>query len=116
MNEEHNSRDSVAALIESWGGMVDKVGIAAEAVEALGQQDYDAVMIDDAFDGTYGDELARVIKDMDIGDTTIIIATEEPVNPKLEDTPVADQCIEKPLKSENLLPSLLKSGKFSVTH
>ena len=117
VDEDIGSREAISRLIEAWGGMVDKVTMAIEAVEALEEKHYDAVMIDDSLDGTFGFELARVVKEeMKLKETTVIVTTSRSPDEKLSKEAGVDQCIEKPLSGERLLTSLVKSGKYSVTH
>lgn len=117
VDEDLGSREAVARLIEAWGGMVDKVSLAVDAVEAVTQRSYDAVMIDDCKDGVYGHELARLIKeDLRGTDTKVIVASKNPVTPDFARDSGADTCIEKPLNGKVLLQSLLRSGKYYVTH
>jgi signal transduction histidine kinase len=117
VDEDTGSRESIARLIQAWGGMVDKVALAADAVEALQHRNYDAVMVDDTADGIYGYELARIIRDeTKSSKTTIIVATRNAVDPQLAKISGADRCIEKPLNGKVLLHSLVNSGKYFVTH
>ncbi len=117
VDEDTGSRESVSRLIEAWGGIADRVALAADAVEALAQYDYDAVMIDDGADGVFGEELASIIKeDQSATETTIIVASRQKLDPELKKHPIADTCLEKPFNGEKLLLSLLKSGKYSSPH
>src|SRR5690606_3889079 len=98
-------------------GMVDRVSMAIDAVDALAKKDYDAVMIDHAVDGVYGYELARMMReDLGLEGIIIIVVVEREDEVCLAKENGADRCIEKPLNGKVLLDSLLKSGKFSVTH
>ncbi|MCB0332217.1 MAG: response regulator [Bdellovibrionales bacterium] len=117
VDEDTGSRESLSRLIEAWGGVVDRVSMAIDAVEALEQSSYDAVVIDDTLDGVYGHELARMIRqDLKVLDTTIVVATDGTSNEQLARESGADSCVEKPLNGKTLLASLLKSGKYSMTH
>ncbi len=117
VDEDTGSRESLSRLIEAWGGVVDRVSMAIDAVEALEQSSYDAVVIDDTLDGVYGHELARMIRqDLKVLDTTIVVATDGSGHQQLARDSGADSCVEKPFNGKTLLASLLKSGKYSVTH
>ena len=48
VDQDTSTRDSIAQLIQAWGGMVDQVSQAVDAVEAVTQKAYDAVMVDNA--------------------------------------------------------------------
>ena len=45
VDSEQGTRDSVAALMEAWGGMVERVAQAATAVSMLQNQHFDAVVV-----------------------------------------------------------------------
>lgn len=115
IDEDFGSREAISALIEAWGGAVDKVAMAVEAVNALAQRRYDAVMIDNPEEGGLGYELARKIReDFKAQDTTIIIASKNPIDARLAKQAGADKCVEKPLNGKVLLHSLLAPREIDV--
>jgi signal transduction histidine kinase len=117
VDEDNGSREAVSQLIEAWGGMVDRVGLAIDALNALEHKEYNAVMIDDSLDGVYAHELAQMLREaVDLDSTAIIVATREAADPKLVRESCADSWVEKPLSGDALLSSLLKSGKYLITH
>ena len=117
VDEDSGSREAIARLIEAWGGMVDRVALAKDAVRAVTDKTYDAVMIDDTRDGVYGAELARLIRDeVRSAETTIILTSRSPVGEEAVKLAQADQVLQKPLNGKVLLTSLLASGKCSVEH
>jgi len=116
VDDDAGARDAVARLIEAWGGMVDQVAFAADALTALSQKSYDAVMVDDASDGITGVDLARTLREEGRGETTIILATREGGDPEVRERSRADQLIEKPFNGNVLLHSLLNSGRSHPTH
>lgn len=117
VDEDSGSRIAIAKLIEAWGGMVDQVCAAAEAVEALEQRDYDAIMIDDDTDENYGLDLARYIRDdEETGGATIIITAKDRSAQEFFDSSIADLLVQKPLNGAALLRTLVGSGKYQVTH
>ena len=76
LEEDPATRDSVAQLIAAWGGMVDQVGLATEALKALGNKTYDAVMIDGSSPEIDGRGLAKLVKEEPRqGNTTVILTT-----------------------------------------
>ena len=104
--------EAVSRLLEAWGGMVDRVAIATDAVEALTLKNYDAVMIDDSMDGTYSYEVARLIReDLKEKRTTIIIASADELDPIMAREAGADSCVQKPLNGRKLLDSLMSVVK-----
>lgn len=117
VDEDLGSREAIAKLIEAWGGMVDRVAMATEAVEAIGRTEYDAVMVDETVDGVKGHELARLMReDLISSHTKIIVSSKERDSEPLAKEAGADGWIEKPLNGRVLLDSLLRSGKFLVQH
>lgn len=109
--------ETVSRLIEAWGGVVDRVSEASQAIQALAERRYDAVMIDDPADGAEGSELARALReDGRARDTTIIIASVDPVAPNVAKDGGADRCIAKPFSGHMLLDSLLRASKSQITH
>ncbi len=117
VDQDIGARESVARLIEAWGGMVDRVALAADAIEALTRKSYDAVMIDSDIDEGYGCEVARILKsELELENTTIILSTSSAEKHKEALQSGADRCIEKPFNGKALLGSLVKSGKYYITH
>ncbi|MCB0328376.1 MAG: HAMP domain-containing histidine kinase [Bdellovibrionales bacterium] len=111
---ENGISDSIAQLIQAWGGMVDAVHNASDMVTALAGEEYDAVMVEGcSSDGVFPPELVGLAREHRKSDHTAIIVTGES-----EDSHghAADCCLEKPYTSKALLRSLLHTGKFSVTH
>lgn len=109
--------ETVLRLIEAWGGVVDRVSEASEALQALAERRYDAVMIDDPADGVEGSELARTLREEGKADkTTIILASVDPIDPELAKDTGADRYIAKPFTGHILLDSLLKASKTQITH
>lgn len=114
VDEDLGSRESISALLQAWGGMVDRVSMAVDAVSALGQKRYDAVMIDNA-DGGAGCELARMIRSNPVSrNATIILATKTPIDEEQLSKSGADKCVEKPLNGKALLSSLLTPRDVDV--
>lgn len=117
VDQDLGSREATSRLIEAMGGVVDRVALAIDAVEALGERDYDAVMIDETVDGVFAYELARMIReDCPKAETTIIIASDKHEDRDLMLECGADRLIAKPLNGKALLSSLLQTGKYSVAH
>lgn len=117
VDDDSATRDSIAKLIQAWGGIVDQVAQATDAIEALNAKSYDAVMVDNTHDGFNGYELASLLRDnAHASGTTIIVATKSAPDEDLAQACGADQMIEKPLKGDLLLQSLLTAGKCQMTH
>lgn len=117
VDQDEGARNAISSLINAWGGMVDSVSQATEAVQALQKRNYDAVMIDDRLEGMESLELIKKIKGgVSTKDTTIIMASTNPVNAEIAQDAGIDKCVPKPLNGKLLLKSLLNSGKYQVTH
>jgi CheY-like chemotaxis protein len=117
VDQDEGARNAIATLINAWGGLVDGVAQATDAVKALDQRSYDAVMIDDTLAGTDSLNLVRKIRDeQKTKGTTIIVAATNPVNPDVAQGMGIDKCVAKPLNGKLLLKSLLNSGKYQITH
>ena len=117
VDEDLATRDAIARLIQAWGGVVDQVAQATEAIEAISAKSYDAVMVDNTMDGLNGYELVTLLRDnAQASGTTIILATRSAPDQELAQECGADRTLEKPLKGDQLLHSLLAAGKCDVTH
>ena len=109
VDENTGTRESIARLIEAWGGVVDRAALAAEAIEAVSRNVYDAVMIDGGIDGGYGCELARMIREeFKTGRTCLIVAAAASSHERLLLESGVDFCVFKPLNGKVLLSSLLR--------
>jgi signal transduction histidine kinase len=100
------ARNAMAKLIEAWGGVVDGVSEAADAIRALEHRDYQAIMIDADSNPQVGVDLARRIRnELPARGAAVILAGDaDLVGP--EGLTVADSCIPKPLNGNLLLRSL----------
>lgn len=107
VDEDLGSRESVSRLIEAWGGMVDRVTMATEAIDALKEKAYDAVMIDDAVASVDGYFLPRAIKEDSQGGPTVIISGTSSRAEKDAMKNGADAYVEKPFNGTILLESLI---------
>lgn len=117
IDQADGSRDAVARLIEAWGGMVHSVTEAADALRVLSEHEYDAVMIDANQGQSTGSDIAHLIRqELDLANTSIIVSADSPEAKALALKAGADSCISKPYNGKVLLSSLLKSGKYSVSH
>ena len=105
VDRDKAAREAVSCLIAAWGGLVDQVSAAADAVEALSKHNYSAVMIDSTAGEASIGELKRIIKDDLKEETKIIVAVKDQPDPTIVNT--GDAVIEKPFNGEKLLKSLL---------
>lgn len=117
VDQDDGTRDAIAKLINAWGGLVDSVAQAADAVKALENRTYDAVMIDDTLKGIDSLELIKKIREeARLKETTIIIAASSPASAELIEGTGVGTCVSKPLNGKRLLKSLVNSGKYQTTH
>jgi len=108
VDQDRGARESLAGLIEAWGGVADRVDLATEAVKALSEKDYDAVMIDNTKDGVNGYDLTRQAKDQIKSEQTrLILTTKERLDPGKAKKAGASRYIEKPVNGKALLSTLL---------
>jgi CheY-like chemotaxis protein len=117
IDDDTGSRDAVARLIQAWGGMVNAVNGATEAVNALAEREYDAVMIESSLSAGSGEAIARLLREeIDLKDTTVIVSADSADAQLRARQAGADKCITKPYNGKVLLASLIKSGKYSIPH
>jgi len=110
VDDDRHVREVMARLIEALGGVVDSVGAAVEAVDALQSKVYSAVVIDEAVDGMKGYEVARQIRqDPHSGNVIIVVAGSEPNDGAVGANYGVDSWLEKPLDSSMLMRSLMRS-------
>lgn len=112
VDNDDGARESAASLIEAWGGLVDNVSAAAEAVRILTQKDYDAVVLDASSEETPDDSITEVAQ----GNTHIILTSRRPLKSELLDALHARRVLEKPFNGKVLLRSLLESTRGILKH
>ena len=118
VDQDESSRNSIASLIEAWGGLVDQVDSAREAIQAISEYEYDAVVVDKTTDCIDPDRVAKELQEQITPDyTTLILARDseaEELEPETDSEKV--KRLAKPFNGEKLLNTLLRSGKFEVSH
>lgn len=109
VDDDEGARESVAQLIQAWGGMVDQVNDAAAALEALRLKRYSAVVVDAmAGQGSSREAVRLLQEEKQCSDTAIIVALDAG-HTAMDSPPTgADLCVAKPLCSQSLLPSLIR--------
>ncbi|MCB0321262.1 MAG: hypothetical protein KDD60_10070, partial [Bdellovibrionales bacterium] len=123
VEEDPRLANTVGGLVEAWGGVLDVVDSASDAVRALGLQDYDAVIVDRSSDGLFPHEVLALLKEHPQAKSTTMIVTAEELSSEVGNNEgeidyESDgvQRIEKPYNGATLLQSLLRTGKFSISH
>lgn len=107
VDEDLGTRDSISSLLEAWGGMVDRVCLAAEALDAIATKEYKAVLLDESLSGVDGYELTKIIKTNHTNDNAMIILTScKRDGEKNASAAGADLCLHKPFDSRRLLEAL----------
>lgn len=108
VDRDRGARESIAGLLTAWGAMVDQVERASDAVKAICQKEYAAVIADNCADGVSARELSQAIRSHGKKSSTrIVIASKESQCGEPLD---CDAQIEKPLNGKALLESL-RSGR-----
>ncbi len=113
VNEDVGTREAISSLIAAWGGMVDQVAQAADAVEALARKSYDTVMIDEGKELLSVQEFARLVKEDIRSDISIVVSTDLSLSLQGANDPAIDRVIAKPVDSESLLRSLLPKEEIA---
>lgn len=108
VDNEEGTRESVSQLIKAWGGVVDNVSQAIDAVKALGQKDYDAVLIDASLDDGLAAEVAQAAKgDVDGNSPKVFLVTRDPIEHEAALEKKVDKVLEKPFNGKVLLRAFL---------
>lgn len=107
VDEDLGAREAVARLLTAWGATVDKVAFAADVLDCIHRQPYDAILIDDCEDGVYGYELARLVRDeTPSAQAKIVLLTRRQVDDAMAQISGADLFLEKPINGASLLHAL----------
>jgi CheY-like chemotaxis protein len=103
-------RDVVSELIRALGGVVDGVGEAVQALEAVQKTPYSAVVIDEYVGGLTGKDVARLIQREEGAREARIVFTSSSAaeNESDSELQIATETIEKPFDSQVLISSLLQ--------
>ncbi|RMD86776.1 MAG: response regulator [Candidatus Dadabacteria bacterium] len=110
VNEDLGTREMMSRMIEELGAAVDKVDQAAEALEVLSHNSYDAVMLDETVACVNTHELAEVVKIRSKNANTSVIISGSIILDKEEALEAgADEYVEVPCHPSKLLESLIKS-------
>ena len=101
------TRDSVAALLKAWGGMVDAVAQAQQAVDALSSQRYDVVMVDQSAEGLPPAEVSKLVRaKCPERSTAVIVASDRCESGTELPASGPDLTIEKPLNGKAILKAI----------
>jgi CheY-like chemotaxis protein/two-component sensor histidine kinase len=103
-------RDVVSELIRALGGVVDGVGEAVQALEAVQKTPYSAVVIDEYVGGLTGRDVARLIRNEAGAREAKIVFTSTNASERedLGELQISAETIEKPFDSQGLIASLLQ--------
>jgi signal transduction histidine kinase/CheY-like chemotaxis protein len=110
VDSDFGTRESVRHLIEALGGVVDGVSAATQAVEAIRNRSYSAVLIDEDLVKGSTQALSNLLKgNPNVPMGKLVVAARDSVSNELSADPNVDSVIEKPLSKRALLNSLLPS-------
>lgn len=119
LDGDDGARESLSSLIKAWGAIVEKTSDVDRALALLAKNSYDVVMVDEEVDTVPADELTGILRGLPKKDAkapAVILTTRDP---KKEDKPGdsgADHTVKKPINGNTLLATLLKPGRWDVTH
>ena len=117
LDEDKGARESAAALIEAWGGMVDDMSAAVDAVRALGEHEYHAVVVDASCAAVADDSgINQALDARHKTSTHIILTSRDRVSPETMETVGARHVLEKPFNGRILLRSLLETTRGVLKH
>lgn len=118
VDQDEASRNSIASLIEAWGGLVDQVNSAKDAVQAITGYHYDAVVLDKPVDcENLNTALSELSSSISSGETTFIVADINCDNKSNSSEQASNvKVLAKPFNGEKLLKTLVRTGKFQVSH
>ncbi len=101
-------RDTLMRVIEKLGAAVDGVGMAIDAVNAVHNNTYSAVVIDESVDTMSGYELAKLVrKEIPEHSGRVLIACAGPVDQNACKDAAVSAGIEKPLGPKAVLDALM---------
>lgn len=110
VDSDLGARESVRQLIEALGGVVDGVSAATQAVDAIKNRTYSAVLIDEDLVKGSTETLSTLLKGSSHTSVAkLVVAARESIGNVLSADPHVDSVIEKPLSKKALLNSLLDS-------
>ncbi len=110
VDNDLGARESVRQLIEALGGVVDGVSAATQAVDAMRNRTYSAVLIDEELVKGSTETLSTLLKgNSNTSVAKLVVAARESNGNELSADPNVDSVIEKPLSKRALLNSLLDS-------
>ena len=112
VNEDVGNREKASQLLEELGALVDRADQAVEAIEAIRQKQYHAVMIDEEVACADSEELTEVVKLRSKNPNTAVIISGSLMITRNEAINAgADGYVEKPFDEYDLLNSLISSQK-----
>lgn len=108
VEDDQDLRESVSDLIRALGGVVDGVGEAVQALEAVQRSQYSTVLIDEYVGGLSADEVAHMMRTQPGTHATRFVVTGEGSDGVADDQGTLTRyTLEKPFDSRSLLASLL---------
>ncbi|NMC61538.1 MAG: hybrid sensor histidine kinase/response regulator [SAR324 cluster bacterium] len=114
VDRDRGARESASALIEAWGGVVDNVSQATEALRLLSQKNFDALVLDASDERQHLSQIAHNL--MNKQSTDIILTSKEPLKAELLEELKIKRVVEKPFSGKVLLQSLLDSTRAVLKH
>lgn len=108
VEDDQDLRESVSDLIRALGGVVDGVGEAVQALEAVQRSQYSTVLIDEYVGGLSADEVAHMMRSQPGAQAARFVVTGEGIEGAAVGQSSLTHCtLEKPFDSRLLVASLL---------
>ncbi len=108
VEDDPELRESVSGLIRALGGVVDGVGEAVQALEAVQHSHYSTVVIDEYVGGLSADEVAQMMRAQPGAQAARFVVTGEGASDGALEPKSSLRCtLEKPFDSRTLVASLL---------
>jgi CheY-like chemotaxis protein len=108
VEDDPDLRESVSGLIRALGGVVDGVGEAVQALEAVQRTRYSTVVIDEYVGGLSADEVAQMMRSQPgAQEMRFVVAGDGSGEAAGQNSCSAHHTIEKPFDSKTLVASLL---------
>ncbi len=107
-------RHAMSTLIKMLGGLVDEARACTEALEAIGMHHYDAVMINSESEPEKLDGFTVAVKSEAGQATTIIVTGDDESQGEMYGQ--VDKFLTNACSKEELVRSLIQSGRYQVEH
>lgn len=117
LNADKGACETLGRLIQAWGGQVEKASAQSEAMLKISERDFDAILVDSMKNIDDASELMQSLQAQLEGKATSIILEADDADAESQALAAgADSCVQKPFSGEELLQSLVRTGKLPIRH